>query len=848
MDAHIDTRVNVMNESSIYEEVFGLVQNQEEVIQSCFQATRVYLVPLYLSIFGSVKFWKYAYYGTKIDPGTLPNSKLYKLQWILVHLVPLLKIFECINDYINTAEAYTRQQQIILASISVLTYSYSTALIYVERNKLLPGPAPRHHSAALLGFWILDLVIQTFNLLRNFTKQSHIEKALSILCYTGIFLRLVVGLLAPGIVGQSSQKSDKAPDADKKSDEDKESEDNEEDKKVTWSQIQTILWDIYDWTLVEGDSWLYAIDLSCFFCVVILGKAINYIVLVYNKHIIDSIVDKSQDFRWDLVLTYITFKFLHDNDVGGSLLKRLQRTSWGRIENRIAERIQIKVFSHLQALSLRYHLGRKTGEVLRIVDSCQWIVTHFLEHILLRTIPSILDVVSGLIFFVNNFGTAYGSSIFTCMMIYIVGTLYFESWISDLYWKKQKSFDYAKVTRCVESLLNFETVKYFGGEKYEIQRFKEIIRQNNKRDWTHTIVTNLINLIQGASYSVGFLVFLRLSIDSSENPGAQTAGDYVLHTSYFKKLYSPLDTVISFYSTMRYYVHSIQDLSAVLHEKIEILDAPNAKPLNVSQGCIEFSEVSFRYTPDGKEVLKRISLTVPAGKTVAFVGHSGAGKSTIMRLLFRFYDVTEGAIVIDGQNIKDVTQDSLRQAIGVVPQDTVLFNDTIAYNIEYGRIGATKEEIEEAAKLADIHERILTFEKKYETMVGERGLRLSGGEKQRVAIARTILKAPKIVLLDEATSALDTHTERNIQSALGRVCANRTTLIIAHRLSTVIHADEILVMNEGEIVQRGRHQELSEKDGPYRELWLAQLKNEKREHSSQNCDNENGEMKVPSET
>lgn len=301
-----------------------------------------------------------------------------------------------------------------------------------------------------------------------------------------------------------------------------------------------------------------------------------------------------------------------------------------------------------------------------------------------------------------------------------------------------------------------------------------------------------------------------------------TVGDYVLFASYIIQLYVPLNWFGTYYRQIQKNFIDMENMFDLMHEEQEVIDAPNAGPLVVVRGGIEFNNVTFGYSPD-RVVLRNISFNVSSGKTIAFVGPSGAGKSTIVRLIFRFYDVTDGAILIDGQNIKTVTQESLRQAIGVVPQDTVLFNNTIKYNIQYGRVSAPDGDVVAAARSADVHERILNFPKQYETEVGERGLRLSGGEKQRVAIARTILKAPVIVLLDEATSALDTKTERNIQAALGKVCSDRTTLIVAHRLSTVIHADEICVLKDGEIAERGTHQDLLKLDAIYADMWNQQL-------------------------
>lgn len=330
--------------------------------------------------------------------------------------------------------------------------------------------------------------------------------------------------------------------------------------------------------------------------------------------------------------------------------------------------------------------------------------------------------------------------------------------------------------------------------------------------------------MQNVIISVGLLVGSMLCAWMVYHNQGLTVGDYVLFAAYITQLYVPLNWFGTYYRQIQKNFIDMENMFELMHEEQEVIDAPNAGPLVVVRGGIEFNNVTFGYTAE-RLVLRNISFNVPSGRTVAFVGPSGSGKSTIVRLIFRFYDVSDGAILIDGQNIKTVTQESLRQAIGVVPQDTVLFNNTIKYNIQYGRVSAPDADVVTAARSADVHERIMNFPNQYETEVGERGLRLSGGEKQRVAIARTILKAPVIVLLDEATSALDTKTERNIQAALGKVCSDRTTLIVAHRLSTIIHADEICVLKEGSIVERGTHQELLKMNAVYADMWNQQLQN-----------------------
>lgn len=380
----------------------------------------------------------------------------------------------------------------------------------------------------------------------------------------------------------------------------------------------------------------------------------------------------------------------------------------------------------------------------------------------------------------------------------------------------------AQKARSVDSLLNFETVKYYGAEKYEVECFREAILKYQTEEWKSTITLNILNTVQNVIVCAGLLAGSLLCAWMVYAQKGLTVGDYVLFATYIIQLYVPLNWFGTFYRAIQKNFIDMENMFDLLREEQEILDPPGAPDLAVIRGGVDFSNVTFGYTPE-RFVLKNVSFTVPAGKTIALVGPSGAGKSTIIRLLFRFYDVDSGAIMIDSQNIKTVSQQSLRKAIGVVPQDTVLFNNTIKYNIQYGRVDAPEADVLTASRSADIHEKIMTFPDKYETQVGERGLRLSGGEKQRVAIARTILKSPFIVMLDEATSALDTQTERNIQTALQKVCANRTTIIVAHRLSTIIHADNILVLKDGAIVERGRHDQLLLAKGMYYDMWNQQL-------------------------
>ena len=375
-------------------------------------------------------------------------------------------------------------------------------------------------------------------------------------------------------------------------------------------------------------------------------------------------------------------------------------------------------------------------------------------------------------------------------------------------------------SKAVDSLLNYETVKYFGNEEHEARRFDSSMARYEKAAIRTYSSLGLLNSGQAVIFTVGMVVCMLLAA-RDVTQGALTIGGFVMINAILIQLYMPLNFMGMVYREIKQGLIDVETMFALLHEKPEIVDRPGAEPLRVSQGDIRFENVSFAYDPD-RPILKNVSFEVPAGKMVAIVGPSGAGKSTIARLLFRFYELTRGRILIDGQDIRDVTQSSLRAAIGMVPQDTVLFNDTIDYNIRYGKPAAMEAELREAARLAQIHDFIMTLPQGYDSLVGERGLKLSGGEKQRVAIARTILKAPPILMLDEATSALDSHTEKDIQDALERVARERTSLVIAHRLSTVVHADNIIVLDHGKIVEQGTHLELLAKGGLYASLWERQ--------------------------
>ncbi|AQZ51968.1 ABCB family ABC transporter ATP-binding protein/permease [Martelella mediterranea] len=482
-------------------------------------------------------------------------------------------------------------------------------------------------------------------------------------------------------------------------------------------------------------------------------------------------------------------------------------------------RLAHRVFVHMHQLALRFHLSRKTGGLSRIIERGTKGIETIVRFTILATLPTVLEFILVAIIFWWGYGFDYLAITAVTVVLYVWFTIKASDWRIAIR-REMNDSDNDANTKAVDSLLNYETVKYFGNEKMEAHRFDTsmaVYENAATRIWTSL---GWLNFGQGVIFGIGMTIMMVLSAIAVKN-GTQTIGDFVFINAMLIQLAIPLNFIGSVYREIRQGLTDIEQMFDILEEDLEITDKPDAPDLQIRQGAIAFKDVHFSYDP-ARPILKGVSFEVPAGKTVAIVGPTGAGKSTISRLLFRFYDVNEGAITIDGQDLREVRQSSLREAIGMVPQDTVLFNDTIAYNIRYGRTSATDEEVNAAAELAQVGDFIRQLPEGFDTQVGERGLKLSGGEKQRVAIARTILKAPPILVLDEATSALDTHTEREIQAALDVVSKNRTTLVIAHRLSTVIGADEIIVLKRGEIAERGTHDALIAANGLYAQMWERQ--------------------------
>ncbi len=548
----------------------------------------------------------------------------------------------------------------------------------------------------------------------------------------------------------------------------------------------------------------------------VLAKVTNVYVPILYKDSVDALGSatvQAVTVPFVLILAYGVAR------VAAQAFGEVRDAVFAPVSQRAIRNLALDVFRHLHALSLRYHLERQTGGLSRVIERGTQGMEFLIRFTTFNILPTLFEIalVGGILW--SLYDWRFSAVTLAVIAAYIAFSIILSEWRIQFV-RHMNDADTEANAKAIDSLLNYETVKYFGNEAHEARRFDVGRRRYETAAIRSSRTLSLLNIGQGAIISVGLVIVMAMAGQGVVN-GTMTIGDFVAVNAFLIQLYMPLNLLGFAYREIRNALVNMEKMFGLLGVAAEIADKPNAPALAVAGGEIVFDHVDFHYEP-ARPILHDVSFRVPAGQTVAIVGSSGAGKSTISRILFRFYDVASGSVRIDGQDIRDVTQASLRAAIGVVPQDTVLFNDTIYYNICYGRPDCTREQVEAAARLARIHDFIAALPQGYDTTVGERGLKLSGGEKQRVAIARTILKDPRILLFDEATSALDTRTEQEIQRSLEEVSRGRTTVVIAHRLSTIINADEIVVLDRGRVVERGRHGDLLARDGIYADMWRRQ--------------------------
>ncbi len=551
----------------------------------------------------------------------------------------------------------------------------------------------------------------------------------------------------------------------------------------------------------------------------VLSKWANVSVPLVLKKIIDSFDGKEVQMLVlpvSLLLAYGAFRLL------ASLFNELRDTVFARVRYHAMRQLSNQVLRHLHQLSLRFHLDRKTGAISRDLERGTRSVSSLMNFLVFSTIPILVEFSLVAFILLRNYDWVFTAVTFGTVAVYIAFTLLVTEWRME-HRHAMNRYDSEANTHAFDSLINYETVKYFNNEKLEQKRYDELLGQWEDVAVKSQATMSMLNFGQGVIIAVGVTLIMFLAANGVVK-GSMSIGDLVMVNAFMLQLFIPLNALGIIYRQIKYTLADMDLVFKLLQTEPEIKDAPNAKELQVDKGEVKFEHVYFSYD-ENRPILFDVDFNIPAGKTLAVVGFSGSGKSTLVRLIFRFYDPQKGRILIDNQDIKTVTQDSLRRAIGIVPQDTVLFNETIFYNIQYGNLNATGEEVKQAAKMAHIYDFIESLPDGWNTLVGERGLKLSGGEKQRVAIARTILKRPPILLFDEATSSLDTATEQAIQKTLREISSDTTTLIIAHRLSTVVDADEILVMEHGRIIERGSHHDLLKKKGRYWNMWELQMDN-----------------------
>ncbi|XP_038574896.1 ATP-binding cassette, sub-family B (MDR/TAP), member 6a [Micropterus salmoides] len=810
----------------------------DEGISPCFYFTLVPAILLTIAFFlGTIHCVCYQKYGTAMEPKFVPRSLLFSFQLA----ISVLLLVQFLSGLVWRAASGGELPGYVLlyGCFSALGWAWAIALLRVERHRVLVMDRTRGHSTALLLFWAVAFSAENLAFISWYSPhwwwglentQQQVQFALWLMRYIGTGLLFFIGLRAPGLPRRPYMLLINEDERDIESS-GQSLLGRTEENQSTWQGFKKKVRMLVPYMWPQGNILL---QLLVLFCLGLIGieRAINVFVPIYYKNIVNELTDGSSWHTLSMtVCVYVLLKFMQGGGAGASgFVSNMRSFLWIKVQQYTNRLVQVQLFSHLHSLSLRWHLSRKTGDVLRSMDRGTSSINSLLSYIVFSILPTIADIVISIIYFITYFNAWFGLIVFICMTLYLTVTIIITEWRTK-YRRDMNQQDNNAMSKAVDSLLNFETVKYYNAENYEVSRYEGAILKYQVSEWktqaSLALLNQTQNLIIGSGLLAGSLLCAYFVTE-----GKFMVGDFVLFGTYIIQLYTPLNWFGTYYRMIQKSFIDMESMFKLFEEEQEVKDEVNAGNFLYKQGKVEFENVYFSYA-NGKEILRDVSFTVLPGQTVALVGPSGAGKSTIIRLLFRFYDVQGGSISIDGQDISKVKQESLRAHVGVVPQDTVLFNDTIRDNIRYGRISATDQEVEEAAVAADIHDKIMTFPEGYDTQVGERGLKLSGGEKQRVAIARTILKAPQIILLDEATSALDTQTERNIQASLAKICANRTTVVVAHRLSTIIGADQILVISNGRIAEQGQHDELLLKGGLYADMWMNQQQIQDSDSSSE---------------
>ncbi|XP_074857681.1 ATP-binding cassette sub-family B member 6 isoform X2 [Carettochelys insculpta] len=796
----------------------------QQGLSPCFYFTLVPTALLSLCLLlGALQLACYARFGRAMEPKHVPRSRLYRGQLLLSLLLAVQPLGALLWQALEPGPLHG--YVVLYGCLSAAGWGCTLGLLRLEHTRVLAQDRTRGHGTVLLLFWALAFAAENLALVSWRSPlwwwaladaHQKVQFSLWVLRYVSTLALFVLGMKAPGLPHKPYMLL---------VNEDERDVENSQpllpgsrQSRSTWQGLGRKLRLLVQYVWPQGSRRLQVLVV---FCMVLMGleRAVNVFVPISYKNIVNELAEGAAwpTLAWTICV-YVLLKFLQGGGSSG-FISNLRTFLWIRVQQFTSRQVQVRLFAHLHSLSLRWHLGRKTGEVLRSVDRGTSSINNLLSYIIFSIFPTVADIGIGIVYFSSAFSLWFGLIIFVCMSLYLTLTIVITEWRTK-YRRDMNSRDNEAKARAVDSLLNFETVKYYNAESYEVNRFSDAILKYQVSEWKVNASLALLNQTQNLLIGLGLLAGSLLCAYFVTERRFQV-GDFVLFGTYITQLYTPLNWFGTYYRMIQTSFIDMESMFQLFSEEQEVKDEVNAGALHFRSGLIEFENVHFSYV-DGREILQDVSFSVMPGQTLALVGPSGAGKSTVIRLLFRFYDVWGGCIRIDGQDISKVTQASLRAHIGVVPQDTVLFNDSICNNIRYGRSTASDEEVRQAAHAADIHDRILSFPEGYETQVGERGLKLSGGEKQRVAIARTILKGPQIILLDEATSALDTETERNIQSSLAKVCANRTTIVVAHRLSTVVSADQILVLKDGRIVERGRHEELLQKGGVYAGMWQQQ--------------------------